>query len=212
MTIAFISFSAWFNEMVLVQQVFYGIGIFALVIVILQMILMALGVGIDGLEGLDLDMDIDVDTDLGDSDGTGGLSLLSVQTLTSFFFAFGWVGGIAMGKGASIPVACLLALLAGMLFMYASWFLLKKLLSLQSKGNLKYESAIGQKARVYVTLPGNGEDGGGQIELNLQSRLITASARKLSPGPARPGETVTITGADGTTYFVEPEPENPETP
>jgi len=186
-------FANWFSELVLAQQVFYTIGILALVVVILQMVLMAFGAGLEGL---------DVDLELADGD-TGGMSVISIQTLTSFFFAFGWVGGISLGRGYSFPAAFFFALVAGGIFMFCSWFLLKQILRLQSSGNLKYDTAIGETARVYVTLPGDGEDGGGQIELMLQGRLITASARKPSPGEAKPGDQVRIIGAEGTTYLVE---------
>jgi membrane protein implicated in regulation of membrane protease activity len=76
------------------------------------------------------------------------------------------------------------------------------MLKLQAKGNLDYSSAIGQEGTVYVTIPGGDEDGGGQIQINIQGRYTTASARKVSPGSLKPGQRVKVTGVNGPAFFV----------
>ena len=79
---------------------------------------------------------------------------------------------------------------------------LQLLLSLLGIGGEVADFDVGHEATVYVTLPGSDEDGGGQIQLTLQGRMRVASARKVSPGPASPGQKVRITGMFAETTFM----------
>ena len=86
--------------------------------------------------------------------------------------------------------------------MFAMFYMIKGLLKLQSRGNLDYSTVIGQEGRVYVTLPGDDEDGGGQIQIMIQGRLTTASARKHSEGALKPGKRVRVIAVNGPASFV----------
>lgn len=182
----------WFNELTLAYQIFYGIGIFALLVVLVQM-LMTL-IGFDGDGGFDME--------LGDIDHGSGIGLFSSQTLGAFFLAFGWVGVAALKNGASILLSTAIATGCGFASMVAMLVLVRTLLKMQSKGNLDYSSVIGEEGTVYATIPGSDEDGGGQIQINIQGRFRTASARKLSPGALKPGQRVRVTGVNGPASFI----------
>jgi len=181
----------WFNNLTLAYQVFYGIGIFALAVVAFQMLMTLIGFDHDGF-----------DANVGDFDHGSGVGLFSSQTLGAFFLAFGWVGAAAMKFGASVFLSSVIATGFGLASMTAMLLLLRSLLKMQSKGNLDYSSAIGEEGTVYVTIPGGDEDGGGQIQINIQGRFTTASARKQSPGALKPGERVRVTGVNGEASFV----------
>jgi len=184
----------WFSSLNFALQLFYGIGILALVLSLLQGILSLMGLGLEGLfDAFHLDLG------LGDGSGVG---LISGNTLSGFFLGFGWGGAIALENGLAIPLACLIGTVAGVILMLTIAAMLTGLMRLQSDGTLNYENALNEEATVYVTLPGNNEDGGGQIQVIIQGRLVTASARTNSPTSLAPGERVKITAMAGPTTFV----------
>lgn len=181
----------WFNNLGLEYQIFYGIGIFALAVTAVQMLMTLIGFDSDGF-----------DVELGDFDHGSGVGLFSSQTLGAFFLAFGWVGAAALKYGASVLLASAIATGFGVASMVAMLLLLRGLLKMQSRGNLDYSSVIGEEGTVYVTIPGDDQDGGGQIQINIQGRLTTASARKKSSGAIKPGERVRVTGVNSPTSFI----------
>lgn len=189
------SMTDWWQSLPLDQQIFYGIGIISLLITVIQMLLTLIGLGAESV-------DLDLEFDGADAEHSSGIGLFSSQTISAFLLGFGWVGAITRSSGAALTLSILAALLVGIGLMFVMFFLLRALMGLQSKGNLDYKSAIGQEAAVYVTLPGGNQDGGGQIQVTIQSRLTTAMARKISPGSIGPGQKVKIVEMAGPTSFV----------
>lgn len=186
----------WWTSLATPLQIFYGIGIVALVLTVLQTLLALLGMGIEGFFDL-------LHIDIGSPDASG-LGLFSSHTISAFFLGFGWGGVLAMEGGLGPLASTLVGSGSGLTLMFTMFFLLRGLLRLQSSGNLEYGSAVGSEATVYVTIPGDNHDGGGQIQVTIQGRLVTASARKREPGPIAPGEKVRITRLDGpTSFYVE---------
>jgi membrane protein implicated in regulation of membrane protease activity len=182
----------WFNNLTLEYQIFYGIGIFALGVVAVQMLMTLIGFDSDG----------GFDVELGEMDHGSGVGLFSSQTLGAFFLAFGWVGVAALKNGVSVFWSSAIAIACGGAAMVAMLVMLRAMLKMQAKGNLDYSSVIGHEGTVYVTIPGGDEDGGGQIQINIQGRYTTASARKESIGALKPGQRVRVTGVNGPASFV----------
>lgn len=185
----------WWTNLTPELKVFYGIGMISLMVVIIQMLMTLIGFDADGLDG-----GFDIDVDVGDA--SSGIGLFSSQTLGAFFLGFGWMGVAAISSGASVWLGVLLAALCGVGAMLAMFYMIKSLLKLQAKGNLDYSSVIGEEGTVYVTLPGNDQDGGGQIQIMIQGRLTTASARKHGEGAVKPGQRVRVTAVNGPASFV----------
>ncbi len=184
----------WWESLPIELMFFYGIGIVSLMVVVIQLFMTLLGMGGDAADG-------SFDVDVGDMDHGTGIGLFSTQTIAAFFVAFGWVGVAAIKGGLSVLWVAFVAFGSGVLSMYCMYHMLRGLLRLQSKGNLEYSSAIGAEGTVYVTIPGSDEDGG-QIQVNIQGRLTTAAARKVSPGVVKPGQRVKVVGVNGPTDFV----------
>lgn len=186
--------TAWWTSLSTDLQIFWAIGVIFLGITIIQLLLSLFGIGGDL-----------ADFDVPGGDSSSGAGLFSSQTLSAFFLGFGWVGAIVRSAGVGLMLSIMIAVVLGLVVMGAMYLLVRLLLKLQSRGNIDYSSAIGNEATVYVTLPGNDEDGGGQIQVVLQGRMRVASARKVSPGPLNPGTKVRITGMFAeTTFNVEP--------
>lgn len=184
----------WWNGLNFELQMFYGVALLASALVVIQLVLAVFG----------FDSDASADISGGDFDHGSGIGIFSTQTLAAFFLGFGWSGVVAIRAGLSTLPAIFVAFGVGVVSMAAMFVMLRSLLSLQAKGNLDYDSAIGNEGTVYVTIPGSDQDGG-QIQVTFQGRLTTASARKVSPGEMKPGERVRITGTYGkTSFLVEP--------
>jgi len=141
--------------------------------------------------GADLDTEVDVDVDGGfdASEGSGtadvSFTLLSFQGLSSFFTMFGLVGLAAHREGElSSLISVGIGALAGIAMTSVISRLFKTFNQLQSSGTLKMESAIGQEATIYLTVP---EEGEGKVQLTMQGRFqvmpaVTDAGERLETG------------------------------
>ena len=184
----------WWNSLLIEKQIFYAIGLLSLAILLLQILLVAIGIGHHG------DADFS-----GHADHDSGVGLLTVRTVTAFFVGFGWTGVIMLNHGYSIVAAIVAGAATGMLFLLTTWFLIHNLLRLQSGGgNVDYKNAIGSVGTVYITIPA-AETSGGQIELNIQGRLMMAEAYTKAPWSLKPNSKARVVALIGqSTLLVEP--------
>ena len=184
--------TAWWYALAPQSQIFYAIGIVSLVAFVFQMLLTILGLGHhDGDAG-------------GHGEHESGGWLINVRTVMAFLSGFGWAGGILLNRGYSMGPAIARAAVVGTLFLFATALLVRSLLRLQSSGTLDYSNAIGAIGTVYCTIPGN-DKAGGQLELMVQGRLITADARTQSSPDLKPGTKARVVALIGqSTLLVEP--------
>ena len=185
-------FDAWWNLLNLELRIFYGIGIIALLFLMVQ-IFFSLFAGMD---------------DMGDLHDAGahssGLSIFSIRGITAFFLGFGWAGVIALKAGWGVPAAIAVGIVVGGVMMFAIFLVMTSMLKLQSNGTLNFSNAVGQIATVYVTIPAENK-AGGQVELLIQGRLTMAEALYRGHEPLRPGTKVRIVEKlSHATLVVEP--------
>jgi len=183
----------WWTSLVVEKQIFYAIGMCAISILIIQIFLTIIGIG--GHHDANLS---------GHGDHDSGLSLLSIRTITAFFVGFGWGGVIILNHGYSLVVAVIGGFGTGVVFLLVTALLIRNLLRLQGSGNLDYRNAIGAIGTVYSTIPAQ-ERGGGQLELVVQGRLITAEAYSKTAQDIKPGSKARVVNLIGqSTLLVEP--------
>ncbi len=187
--------TTWWQSLPTDLQIFYGIGGIALLFTVIQTILTLVGLGGEA---------VDLDFDGPGAQHSSGVGLFSAQTISAFLLGFGWIGGMTRSSGVGLLLTVVVAFIVGVGLMFLMVYLLRALLRLQSKGNLDYRNAVGEEAVVYVTIPGDNQDGGGQIQLMIQGRLKTASARRTSSGILKPGDKVRVVAVSGNSYVVEP--------
>lgn len=181
----------WWNELNLELQIFYAIGIIALLVLLIQLLLSIFG-------GMDDSYEI------GQGDHGSGLSFFSIRGVTAFFTGFGWSGVIALKAGFGVIAAIAIGTAVGFVLMLGIFLLMKSMLRLQSSGTLDFSNAVGKIGTVYVTVPGN-KKAGGQVELLIQGRLTMADALSRGDEPLRPGTKVTVVEKIGhATLIVEP--------
>ena len=190
----------WWNALLIERQIFYGIGIFSLGILLIQLLLAV--VGLDGHHDADL-------SSHGEHDS--GIGLITVRTVTAFFVGFGWTGVIMLNNGYSVVAAIVAGTATGIGFLLATWFLIHNLLRLQSSGgNVDYNNAIGTVGTVYTTIPA-AEAGGGQLELMIQGRLMMAEAYTKATWSLKPNTKAKVVALIGrSTLLVEPLSNSPD--
>ncbi len=163
------SVSAWWNALGWDAQIFYAVGGIALAIVLIQAALTLVGIGDVGAETPDdLAPDADAPHDV-------GLGLISVRTLTAFFFGFGLTGGLLLEAGTAFPWALAGAAAVGAIFLLIIFKIMKLLYGLRTSGNADFASAKGSTGTVYVAVAPN-RVAGGQVEVLVSGRVMTLPA------------------------------------
>lgn len=191
MLLAFLS--AWWNELTVAKQLFYGIGLIAGLISILLVLLAAIGMEHhDGADALDSGID------------NGGGGIFSLKPLTGFFLGFGWGGGVALDNGLGVTAATVVGLLGGGLIMAIIVAMFRIILSMRSDGTMQIAKTVGCVATVYITLP-PARASGGQVIVNFQGRQETFPALNTADRSIASGDKVRVVEVlDSRTLLVEP--------
>jgi membrane protein implicated in regulation of membrane protease activity len=190
----------WIEALTGLQKAFFTVGIVGTLLFLIQFVLMLLGGDSDGdaevsadassagdvatdmMTGVSESADVDVsdmpegtDVDSVHADSDIGFKLLSIQSVSVFFMMFGLVG-LAFSKGGKYGngVSLLAGFIVGFLFMYLVAKMFAFFKSLQNSGTLDLRNAIGQEARVYLSIK---PDEPGQVEVVVQEHLKIFSAR-----------------------------------
>lgn len=147
-----------------------AVGIFCVIawsatlISVVMFIISAIADVADGAEAADA---------AGDMDGDAGV--FSTRAIIAFILGFGWGGYLTVVNGAGIGLGITVGLLVGLLMFALVALLMKFIYSLKSDGSLKYETLVGMRGTVYVTIPPHGEPGG-QVQVSHPGELITMPA------------------------------------
>ena len=170
----------WWNELMLLQQIFALIALPSTVLIVIQTVLLLIGIGGDG------DTDVDVDDVDGIDLPDDGLAIFSVRGILSMLCITGWVAvalletSLPEALSIAIAIACGIATLIGMAY------LMRAINKLQSSGNIDIENCVGKIAEVYIPIPSSG-NGSGKVNLTVQEKFseftaITTAADQLKTG------------------------------
>ena len=185
----------WWDALRFDLQIFYMLGILATLVLGFQFVMMFFGFG---------DHDVGGGHDSHGGAHADGLSIVSVRTVTAFFFGFGWSGALAIRQGYSTLVAVLIAFLVGIFFMAIVYTLMRTVYSLWASGTVDYKNAVGHVGDVYVSIPAK-ETGSGQIQILVQGRMRVVSAFTKAGRDLVGGSKVRVVGLiDQNTLLVEP--------
>ncbi len=180
----------WWGALDGAQQVFYGTGSLAIVVLMVQLLLTLIGTEMDA------DMDVSLDHD-------SGVGIISVRSVAAFLFGFGWTGAIVY-KSSGLGPALVAGIAVGTILTAALIYLMRLLHQMRHSGNLDYRNAVGLVGSVYVTVPPSGK-GSGQVEVLLQGRLAMADACTGAARELKSREKVKVVGLmDANTLLVEP--------
>ena len=164
--------SDWFNQLDPALRVYWGIAIFASIVVIIQTTMSFAGMG-------DIDSgsaDVDFSTDTDSLDDAGSMHLLSIRNIFYFLFGFGWAGVSLWDTIPSAIVLCAVAVLTGCLFVAIFVFLFRQMMKLQSNGAFNINDAVGKVCDVYMRIPGENQ-GMGKVQISFNGSVQELDAR-----------------------------------
>lgn len=187
--------SEWWAGLSFEQQIYYAIAIVATVLVVFQTALLLVGGADDLADAGDVDMD-------GPGEHPSGIAIVSSRTVVAFFVGFGWTGVVAAGNRPELAVVA--AVLMGLLFGAAIFYLMRALHGLRHSGSLDYHNALGAIGTVYLPIPA-AMDGGGRIQVIVQGRLRVVQALTRHPERIESRARVRVVDlVDENTLLVEP--------
>ena len=159
----------WFENLSVLEQIYFWIGIVSTAFMIVQIVLMCLS-SFGGDVDIDGDGDIDVDTD-------SGISIFTIKSITAFFAVGSWSALLTCALVADKLqwLSVIVALVAGAIAMVVMALLLRAITKLQCNGAFEIEKIVGQTATVYVSIPPS-RSGRGKITLNAQGRFVELDA------------------------------------
>ncbi|MBR3433407.1 MAG: NfeD family protein [Bacteroidaceae bacterium] len=165
-------FSDWFNQLDPTLRIFWGIAIFASIVVIIQMTMSFAGMG--DIDSGDADVDFSTDTD--SLDDAGSMHLLSIRNIFYFLLGFGWAGISLWNTIPDTIVLTAAAVLVGCLFVAVFIFLFRQMMKLQSNGAFNVNDAVGKLCDVYLRIPGQNQ-GQGKVQISFNGSVQELDAR-----------------------------------
>ena len=160
----------WWNELLLIQQIFALIAIPSTFLIVLQTVLMLIGIGGDNAADADADIDAD-DLEIPDD----GLAIFPVRGVTSMLCITGWVAVALLETNLPQGVSIAIAILCGVATLIGMAYLMRAVYRLQSSGNIDVENCIGKIGEVYIPIPSSG-NGAGKVNLTVQEKYSEFSA------------------------------------
>ena len=155
------------SEDVFSLNLFWGIGLVGLLLIILQAIL-GLFVGHDG------DASASGSVDLQGGHG-GGASIVSIKTISAMLLGFGFGGALLMKNGFSVGFSALGGIGLGLVIGGLYFLLMNSLYRLRSDGTSVLSEAINRSGTVYLRIPGK-ISGAGEIQVSFGGRLQNVRA------------------------------------
>ena len=156
-----------FDEDTFSLHLFWGIGLFGLVLIIFQAVF-----GI--LMGHDGDPSASGSIDVHGGHGGAG-SIISIKTISAMLLGFGLGGALLEQNGFSVGVSGLGGLGIGLLIGGAYFGLMRALYQLRSDGTSVLSDAINRSGTVYLRIPGK-VSGAGEIQVSFGGRLQNVRA------------------------------------
>ena len=164
--------SDWFIQLDPALRFYWGIAIFASIVVVIQMTMSFAGMG-DIDSG---DADVDFSTDADSLDDAGSMHLLSIRNIFYFLLGFGWAGVSLWSTVPNAILLCVVAVLVGCLFVAIFIFLFRQMMKLQSNGAFNINDAVGKACDVYLRIPGQNE-GLGKVQISFNGSVQELDAR-----------------------------------
>jgi hypothetical protein len=155
------------NDEAFASQLFWGIGLFGLILIILQAIV-GVFVGHDG----DTSSSGSVDMSGGHGSGAG---IVSIKTVSGMLLGFGFGGAILEKNGFSVGISALGGLGIGVVIGAIYFALMDSLYQLRSDGTSVLAEAVNHSGTVYIRIPGN-LSGAGEIQVSFGGRMQNIQA------------------------------------
>lgn len=168
--------SEWFNQLDPILKMYWGIAIFASIVVLLQTCLSFIGTGDVDTGDVDVDFDADTDADSDSLDHAGAMHLFSIRNVFYFLLGFGWAGVSLWETIPNRGVLCAVAVLVGCVFVGIFLFIYRQMMKLQSNGAFDINDAVGRVCDVYLRIPAKNQ-GLGKVQISFNGSVQELDAR-----------------------------------
>ena len=176
------------------DRVFLLTALIGALAVLVQVVLLFTGGGLDGDDGGGLDGDGDA--------GAGDLRFLSALGLSSFFTMFGLVGlALSRQSRTGMGWSILGGVLAGLATLWGIARLFRFAAGLQSSGNINPQDALGCLGTVYLRIPAGGT---GRVNVRIGTRLREMDAIHAEATELATGTPVRVVQVDRSLVVVQP--------
>ncbi len=181
----------WFDSLSGIEQFLFSTGVFSTLIFAIQF-----GLSLFGLS----DDDSDTGSDGSDSEFEFG-DVFTIRNGVSFLMGFSWGGLMAYDWGLTHTFfVASVGFLIGSSLVGVNMLLLFGMSQLKHQGNVKLENAIGEEARVTLSIPGS-RTGVGKATVSFQGRLKEYHAVTDGEALSR-NTTVTVLDLSGSQLVV----------
>lgn len=168
--------SEWFNQLDPILKMYWGIAIFASIVVLLQTCLSFIGTGDVDTGDVDVDFDADTDADADSLDHVGAMHLFSIRNVFYFLLGFGWTGVSFWNTIPNRGILCLVAVLVGCIFVGIFLFIYRQMMKLQSNGAFDINDSVGKVCDVYLRIPAKNQ-GLGKVQVSFNGSIQELDAR-----------------------------------
>lgn len=168
--------SEWFNQLDPILKMYWGIAIFASIVVLLQTCLSFIGTGDVDTGDVDVDFDADTDADADSLDHVGAMHLFSIRNVFYFLLGFGWTGVSFWNTIPNRGILCLVAVLVGCIFIGIFLFIYRQMMKLQSNGAFDINDSVGKVCDVYLRIPAKNQ-GLGKVQVSFNGSIQELDAR-----------------------------------
>jgi magnesium-transporting ATPase (P-type) len=166
----------WFNQLDPSLKMYWGIAIFASIVVIIQTTMSFIGMGDVDTGDADVDFDADTDADSDSLDHAGAMHLLSIRNVFYFLLGFGWAGVSLWNTFPNRYLLGAVAVLVGCLFVGIFLFMFRQMMKLQSNGAFNINDAVGKVCDVYLRIPAENK-GLGKVQISFNGSVQELDAR-----------------------------------
>lgn len=168
--------SEWFNQLDPILRIYWGVAIFASIVVLFQTFLSFLGTGDMDMGDVDVGFEADADGGTDSMDHAGTMHLFSIRNIFYFLFGFGWTG-ISLWETIPNPaILAVAAVLVGCIFVGVFLFIYRQMMKLQSNGAFDINDSVGKVCDVYLRIPAAGQ-GLGKVQVSFHGSVQELDAR-----------------------------------
>lgn len=194
------TFNQWYGQLDPHLRIYWSVALITTAVFVIQTALTFIGLG-------DSDADVDFSADStpdGGLDGVdGAMQIFTMRNVVNFLLGLSW-GGVCLWE--VIPNRVLLALASvaiGLCFVGFFIFLYKQMMRLQSSGNIRIESAVGQVCQVYLRIPA-GRSGTGKVQISFSGSVQEVAAQTDGEALASGTRVRVVSVIDAHTLLVTP--------
>jgi membrane protein implicated in regulation of membrane protease activity len=166
MKITLLSFTTWWADKDLFEQIYWAFAIPSTLLFMMTLIMTFVGGAITEMG--DADAAIEGDEGI-------GFQFFTLKGLIGFFTLFSWSGLACIAGGVAPVVTVVISIVCGLLMMIILASIFYFMSKLTESGSLKLKNAIGRIGEVYIPIKAK-RGAIGQIQINIQGSVRTLQA------------------------------------